>query len=78
MTPVSYVENLPKKKRDLGSSDDVEIHIKEGEKPEVYTEEDEKLLGDCKEIWILCVDGYGKNGKRIYDPENGETCHQCR
>lgn len=54
------------------------ISIPEGSKPEIYTEEHDKLLGECKTTWTLCVDGYEKNGKRIYDPEKGETCHQCR
>ncbi|KAL8229212.1 hypothetical protein R6Q57_014112 [Mikania cordata] len=47
-------------------------------RPEVYTEEHEKLLGDAKTEWTLFVDGYGKDGKRIYDQVRGKTCHQCR
>ncbi|KAD7117819.1 hypothetical protein E3N88_05087 [Mikania micrantha] len=47
-------------------------------KPEAYTEEHEKLLGDAKTEWTLFVDGYGKDGKRIYDQVRGKTCHQCR
>nr|GMD49789.1 cell division cycle-associated 7-like protein [Ipomoea batatas] len=49
-----------------------------GSKPETYTEEHEKLLGSTKMNWTLFVDGYGKDGKRIYDPVKGKTCHQCR
>ncbi|KAJ0450475.1 putative transcription factor C2H2 family [Helianthus annuus] len=47
-------------------------------RPEVYTEEHEKLLGEAKTEWTLFVDGYGKDGKRIYDQVRGKTCHQCR
>ncbi|XP_076935869.1 uncharacterized protein LOC143602740 [Bidens hawaiensis] len=47
-------------------------------KPEIYTEEHEKLLGEAKTEWTLFVDGYGKDGKRIYDHVQGKTCHQCR
>ncbi|CAH9119683.1 unnamed protein product [Cuscuta europaea] len=47
-------------------------------KEEVYTEEHEKLLGSTEMDWTLFVDGYGTDGKRIYDPVEGITCHQCR
>lgn len=57
---------------------DVEIYIKEGSKPEVYTEEHEKLLGDSKTTWTLLVDGYDVEGERIYDQYLGKSCHQCR
>lgn len=57
---------------------DVEIQLREGSQPEIYTEEDENLLGDHKTTWTLNVDGCGKDGRRVYDPEMGETCHQCR
>ncbi|XP_023874595.2 uncharacterized protein LOC111987116 [Quercus suber] len=76
LTPVSYLEDHPKRKR--GSLRNIEIHILEGSQPEIYTEEHDKLLGDCKLSWTLSVDGYGKDGERIYDSVNGETCHQCR
>ncbi|XP_048424554.1 cell division cycle-associated protein 7 [Pyrus x bretschneideri] len=75
VAPVDYVE---KKKNESSKRKSVEIFIKEGSKPEIYTEEHEKLLGDCVESWELGVDGYGEDRKRIYDPVNGETCHQCR
>ncbi|KAF5187986.1 Cell division cycle-associated 7-like protein [Thalictrum thalictroides] len=75
VTPVSYSE-LPKKKgkreKDLGPL------VKEGKRPEIYTEEHEKQLGTCNSTWTLFVDGYGKDGKRIYDQVLGKTCHQCR
>lgn len=75
--PVSYKEQrIPK--TDKKSTDDVDINIGEGENPEFYTEEHEKLLGDCQNAWILYVDGYGEDGQRIYDPNNGTSCHQCR
>ncbi|KAL0379290.1 UNVERIFIED_CONTAM: Cell division cycle-associated 7-like protein [Sesamum radiatum] len=76
MPRVSYSENKPPKKE--GSIKNVEIHIPEGEKPEIYTEEHEKLLGDSKAVWTLWVDGYDEDGQRIYDPVEGKTCHQCR
>lgn len=71
MTPVSYVELKPVKK---GKS----LLVEEGSKPECYTEEHEKLLGSTEKSWTLFVDGYGKDGKRIYDQVRGKTCHQCR
>ncbi|XP_019194760.1 PREDICTED: tRNA(His) guanylyltransferase 2-like [Ipomoea nil] len=36
------------------------------------------MLGSTKLNWTLFVDGYGKDGKRIYDLVKGNTCHQCR
>lgn len=76
MTPINYMEIRPKRKKEI--SMDVEIQLREGSQPEIYTEEDEKLLGDYKTSWTLNVDGCGKDGRRVYDPEMGETCHQCR
>ncbi|KAG8637626.1 hypothetical protein MANES_15G144900v8 [Manihot esculenta] len=76
LNPVNYSEIFHQKKQ--GSAKVLEIRLREGSKPEIYSEEDEKLLGDCNSTWTLFVDGYGKDGKRIYDPEKGETCHQCR
>ncbi|KAI3824122.1 hypothetical protein L1987_05571 [Smallanthus sonchifolius] len=72
---VSYSEvDLPKKCKGGGD----ELLIEKTSRPEVYTEEHEKLLGECKTEWTLFVDGYGKDGKRIYDQVRGKTCHQCR
>ncbi|PQM35980.1 cell division cycle-associated protein 7-like [Prunus yedoensis var. nudiflora] len=77
LTPVSYAEiSKPKGKRETSGS--VNICIKEGSQPEIYTEEHEKLLGDCMTSWTMGVDGYGDDRKRIYDGVKGETCHQCR
>ncbi|KAL8108698.1 hypothetical protein AgCh_024965 [Apium graveolens] len=59
-------------------SDDEEICIKKSFNPEVYTEEHERLLGDCKMVWDLDVDGYDEDGQRIYDQFEGKHCHQCR
>ncbi|XP_028052953.1 cell division cycle-associated protein 7-like [Camellia sinensis] len=79
VTRVTYKEvSAPKKKHKSEESDEIEIVMKEGSKPEIYTEEDEKLLGDCETAWILNVDGYGEDGERIYDPFFGKSCHQCR
>ncbi|KAI3452079.1 hypothetical protein Pfo_008744 [Paulownia fortunei] len=75
-TPVSYCEvHVAKKEKSLNDDDFLR---EEGSKPEVYTEEHEKLLGSTEMSWTLFVDGYGKDGKRIYDPVKGKTCHQCR
>ncbi|KAL8064757.1 hypothetical protein ABFX02_01G112500 [Erythranthe guttata] len=41
---------------------------------EVYNSEHEKLLGDCKNPWMVSDD----DNKPFYDPINGITCHQCR
>lgn len=74
--PISYAEvRLRKKDRSL---EDEGIVLEEGSKPEIYTEEHEKLLGSTEKTWELFVDGCGKDGKRIYDPIRGKTCHQCR
>lgn len=75
-TPVSYAETEIVKKRK--SLQDDGVLLEEGSKPEVYTEEHEKRLGNTEKSWALFVDGYGKDGKRIYDQVRGKTCHQCR
>ncbi|XP_030462578.2 uncharacterized protein LOC115682490 [Syzygium oleosum] len=74
--PISYAEvRLHKKDRSL---EDEGIVLEEGSKPEIYTEEHEKLLGNTEKTWEIFVDGCGKDGKRIYDQIRGKTCHQCR
>ncbi|KDP31853.1 hypothetical protein JCGZ_12314 [Jatropha curcas] len=75
-TPVSYSEAVLAKKDGLLEDEDVRLEV--GSKPEVYTEEHEKLLGSTDRSWTFFVDGYGKDGKRIYDQVKGKTCHQCR
>lgn len=70
-TPVSYSEVVLSKK-------DKDVKLEEGSKPEVYTEEHEKLLGKTERSWTFFVDGYGEDGRRIYDSVKGKTCHQCR
>lgn len=74
-TPVSYSE-APLGKKDKGVEES--IMLEEGGKPEIYTQEHEKLLGHTERSWTLFEDGYGKDGKRIYDSVRGKTCHQCR
>ncbi|OIW10972.1 hypothetical protein TanjilG_22779 [Lupinus angustifolius] len=76
-SPVSYCE-LPQKKDEHENLKNRKILIEAGSKPEVYTEEHEKLLGNTEKSWTLFVDGCGKDGKRIYDSCHGKTCHQCR
>ncbi|KAL6842850.1 hypothetical protein ACP4OV_027163 [Aristida adscensionis] len=75
--PVSYSE-LPTKRAKEESEGGKSEFIEVGSKEEVYTEEHDKLLGTCQTTWTLFVDGYGKDGKRIYDQVKGQTCHQCR
>ncbi|KAF7840891.1 cell division cycle-associated 7-like protein [Senna tora] len=74
LEPVKYYEVRKKNE----SSNSLEICIPEGTNPEVYTEEQEKLLGDCNISWELYVDGFDEDGNRIYDANKGQTCHQCR
>ncbi|GLT75254.1 hypothetical protein SLA2020_469900 [Shorea laevis] len=69
--PVTYAE-VGLAKKDEG------VKLEVGARPEVYTEEHEKRLGNTERSWTLFVDGYGKDGNRIYDPAKGKTCHQCR
>ena len=54
------------------------ISVPDSWKAEVYTEEDETLLGDCETPWTLNVDGLGEDGEPLYDPVHGTSCHQCR
>ncbi|KAG5010725.1 hypothetical protein JHK87_019240 [Glycine soja] len=74
---INYAER-PLRESASKEKDEVDIVIPEGTNPEVYTEEQEKLLGDCESTWELYVDGYDEDGNRIYDPIKGEACHQCR
>lgn len=76
-SPVSYSE-VPEKKDQAENRRNRKIVIEAGSKPEVYTEEHDKLLGNTEKSWTLFVDGCGKDGKRIYDSVQGKTCHQCR
>lgn len=77
MTPVNYSERREHSKGEKLPKN-VEICIEEGEKPEFYTKEHEKLLGHYKQSWTLYEDGYDEDGQRIYDPDFGKSCHQCR
>ncbi|KAL5714437.1 hypothetical protein ACHQM5_016401 [Ranunculus cassubicifolius] len=81
-TPISYSENPePKGTRKKGVRrvrDCGEPWVGTGRKPEIYTEEHEKLLGTCESTWTLFVDGIGPDGRRVYDQVKGKTCHQCR
>ncbi|KAL2627510.1 hypothetical protein AAZX31_07G192100 [Glycine max] len=74
---INYAER-PLRESASKEKDEVDIVIPEGTNPEVYTEEQDKLLGDCESTWELYVDGYDEDGNRIYDPIKGEACHQCR
>ncbi|CAF2146536.1 unnamed protein product [Brassica napus] len=76
-SPVRYFEEAEKKKGK--ASKEMVLWLPEGgERPEVYTDEHEKLLGNTERVWELFVDGYAPDGKRIYDSVKGKTCHQCR
>ncbi|KAG6605263.1 Cell division cycle-associated 7-like protein, partial [Cucurbita argyrosperma subsp. sororia] len=76
VTPVTYSELRVERKSKF--SEDEGVILEDGSRPEIYSEEHEKRLGSTEKIWTLFVDGYGKDGKRIYDPVKGKTCHQCR
>ncbi|XP_010472348.1 PREDICTED: uncharacterized protein LOC104751988 [Camelina sativa] len=75
-TPVIYTDGINEKGKKATKRGSVVIG--EGARPEIYTEEHEKLLGNTERSWTCFVDGYDKDGKRIYDPFKGKTCHQCR
>lgn len=77
-TPVSYSEVEIGKKNKVALYDDEDLVFEVGSRPEIYTEEHEKLLGSTEKSWTLFVDGCGRDGKRIYDQFKGKTCHQCR
>lgn len=76
VTPISYSE-VQRSNKDTSLEDERDL-LGEGSRPEVYTDKHEKLLGNAEKSWTLFVDGVGRDGKRIYDPVNGKTCHQCR
>lgn len=76
MTPVTYSELRMEGKNKF--SEDEDVILENGTRREIYSEEHEKLLGSTEKSWTLFVDGYGTDGKRIYDPVKGKTCHQCR
>ncbi|CAN8328202.1 unnamed protein product [Cochlearia groenlandica] len=73
---VAYFEEPVEKKGKAAKQES--LWLGEGERPEIYTDEHEKLLGNTERSWEFFVDGYAKDGKRIYDPVRGKTCHQCR
>ncbi|KAI4385094.1 hypothetical protein MLD38_003155 [Melastoma candidum] len=85
-TPVTYSDVLlserarrrPKSNKMVSAVANEHLLLGEGPKAEVYTEEHEKLLGSTEKSWELFADGYGKDGRRIYDPFKGKSCHQCR
>lgn len=52
--------------------------VKEGECEEVYGVRHVLALGSHEKNWDMFTDGYTSLGERIYDPENGASCHQCR
>ena len=76
VTPVTYSELRIERKNKFSEEEDVVLE--DGSRPEIYSEEHEKVLGSTEKSWTLFVDGYGNDGKRIYDPVKGKTCHQCR
>ncbi|KAJ0252325.1 Zinc-finger domain of monoamine-oxidase A repressor R1 [Hirschfeldia incana] len=77
-SPVTYFEEAEEKKGSKASKEVVLWIGEGGERPEIYTDEHERLLGNTERTWELFVDGYAPDGKRIYDPVRGKTCHQCR
>jgi len=75
-SPVSYAEFCAKEKE--SSVRNGLPFVVQGDKEEVYTDEHAALLGTCETRWTLFMDGYDKDGRRIYDQIKGKTCHQCR
>ncbi|XP_047311786.1 cell division cycle-associated protein 7-like [Impatiens glandulifera] len=75
-SPVSYCEIKVPKEKNLRN--EIDLMRREGVRPEIYTEEHEKLLGNTEKVWTLFVDGVGHDGKKMYDSVKGKTCHQCR
>ncbi|XP_010436237.1 PREDICTED: uncharacterized protein LOC104719956 [Camelina sativa] len=64
-SPVIYTDGINEKSKKTIKRGNVVIG--EGARPEIYTEEHEKLLGNTDRSWTCFVDGYEKDGKRIYD-----------
>ncbi|KAL4437182.1 hypothetical protein ABPG75_004321 [Micractinium tetrahymenae] len=55
--------------------------VPEGDKPEVYGVEHVLALGSHEKEWVMFSDGYVEEGGdrlRMYDSQNGASCHQCR
>ncbi|KAL4423503.1 hypothetical protein ABPG77_003636 [Micractinium sp. CCAP 211/92] len=55
--------------------------VPEGEKPEVYSVQHVLALGTHEKEWVMFSDGYVQEGGdrlRMYDAQNGASCHQCR
>ncbi|KAI4325848.1 hypothetical protein MLD38_031212 [Melastoma candidum] len=85
-TPVAYSDILLSGRVNKGTkhkmvtiaAPDIKMVPERGPRPEVYTEEHAKLLGSTERSWEFFVDGYGEDGRRIYDSFEGKTCHQCR
>lgn len=76
---VTYSElKMSKKMKNNKKDNDGDILMERGSIDEIYSEKHEKLLGSTDKAWTLFVDGCGADGKRIYDPFRGKTCHQCR
>ncbi|KAL0450277.1 UNVERIFIED_CONTAM: hypothetical protein Slati_1584100 [Sesamum latifolium] len=63
-TPVSYCEEVRVSKKDRSLNDD-DLLREVGSKPEIYTEEHEKLLGSTEMSWTLFVDGCGQDGSEF-------------
>uniref|UniRef100_A0A803M0T8 Uncharacterized protein n=1 Tax=Chenopodium quinoa TaxID=63459 RepID=A0A803M0T8_CHEQI len=51
------------------------ISIPEEWTTEVYTEEDEKLLGDCETIWTLDADSLGEDGDLVIESGFNSVAH---
>ncbi|KAL8151957.1 hypothetical protein V2J09_021765 [Rumex salicifolius] len=77
-TPISYAMEVKLPKQERKRRREPLLLKLVGARPEIYTEEHEKLLGSTESTWKLFVDGYGADGRRIYDSVRGKSCHQCR
>ncbi|CAN1157366.1 Cell division cycle-associated 7-like protein [Linum perenne] len=80
LEPPSYAaENRRMSKRRVISNEEGLVKFREGRKREIFSvKPGENVLGSTERSWTLCEDGYGEDGRRVYDQINGKSCHQCR
>ncbi|CAN1308927.1 Cell division cycle-associated 7-like protein [Linum perenne] len=72
-------ENRRMSKRRVISNEEGLVKFREGRKREIFSvKPGENVLGSTERSWTLCEDGYGEDGRRVYDQINGKSCHQCR
>lgn len=74
MLLVIYFEEVEKKKGKV-FKEMVLWLLEGGERFEVYIDEYEKFFGNIEWVWEFFVDGYGLDGKWIYDFVKGKICY---